>query len=82
MLQVTDVDTSALGPRSGHVAVYATLDESAALHHADGRQADNYRTTYDAKYHVVQVAAIQMACLTVALHVSTMLECHLMTVLP
>jgi hypothetical protein len=55
--QVTDVDTSALGSRAGYVAVYATLDESAALHHADGRQADNYRTTYDAKYHVIQVTA-------------------------
>lgn len=55
--KVTDIDTSALGSRGGYVAVYATLDESAALHHADGRQADNYRSTYDAKYHVVQVSA-------------------------
>jgi hypothetical protein len=39
----------------GPVVVSATFDESASLHGRDGRAADSYRSTYEARYHMVKV---------------------------
>lgn len=53
--QVTAVDVSKASGRRPLVTVTASLDESASLCGMDGREADGYRSSYDAQYTVVQV---------------------------
>lgn len=50
-LQVTDMEAGS----HGTVNLTATLNESASLYDAEGRQADGYKSSYEAKYQVVQV---------------------------
>eukprot|EP00195_Chlamydomonas_chlamydogama_P009511 CAMPEP_0202892288 /NCGR_PEP_ID=MMETSP1392-20130828/2032_1 /ASSEMBLY_ACC=CAM_ASM_000868 /TAXON_ID=225041 /ORGANISM="Chlamydomonas chlamydogama, Strain SAG 11-48b" /LENGTH=766 /DNA_ID=CAMNT_0049576185 /DNA_START=50 /DNA_END=2350 /DNA_ORIENTATION=+ len=51
--KVLEVDSSMLRTTGGgFVTVTASLDESASLYGLDGRHADGYRSTYDAKYQI------------------------------
>lgn len=41
---------------SSQATVVASLEESANLYGVDGRQADGYKSTYEARYHMSQVS--------------------------
>ncbi|GAX79734.1 hypothetical protein CEUSTIGMA_g7175.t1 [Chlamydomonas eustigma] len=55
--KVSDVDVSSLkaSGEKGPVIVSATFDESASMHGRDGKAADSYRSSYEARYHMVKV---------------------------